>query len=119
MILLNLSIKVNRDRREELVQTVRSLYRELCGKNGLVNHGLYGDLEDDNSLLVVQEWETKVDLDAHLGSDTFRVLMGALSVLTESRRIRFDTVSRQAGEEVIDSLRDAWSNEKREATRFT
>lgn len=102
MVIVSVRMTVSPDRRDELVQTIRCLYGgERARIKGLVEHRVYRDMDEENALRMLQEWETGDDLDEHLGSDTFRVFMGALNVLTESREIRFRSVSERAGQEAV------------------
>jgi hypothetical protein len=46
-----------------------------------VAFNIYIDAVDENSSLLVSEWDTEADLNRHLGSDDFAVLRGAVAAL--------------------------------------
>ena len=106
MIIFTVTINVLQDRQKELIQTVRSLSKAVSSEKGFVDQGMYRNLEDENSILMVEQWETKDDLDEHLRSHSFGVLMGALNVLAVSWDVRFNMVSHSVGEEAILAARE-------------
>ena len=83
--------------REEFIQTVRSLREELKHAQGLTKSELYQDVDDANIFQLVEEWLTQDDLNNHLQSEQFQVLIGALKVLSEQAEIRYRLDSRQWG----------------------
>ncbi len=91
MILLTVRMTLSPDRCEELVQTIHSLYPEGHAIKGLRNHRVFRDHEDENTLRLMQQWDNREELDEHMGTDTYRILMGALDVLTESREMQCET----------------------------
>ena len=60
-------------------------------------------MENDNALCVLEQWATQSDLDAHLRSDNFRLLRGALKLLNGPAQMRFHSVSRTLGEEAVEA----------------
>ncbi|MEW6441590.1 MAG: antibiotic biosynthesis monooxygenase family protein [bacterium] len=54
-----------------------------CGK-GVLCHVL----EDENDFHLMQEWDSRPELDAYLGSKDFHALLGAMKVLGEAREVR-------------------------------
>jgi quinol monooxygenase YgiN len=55
------------------------------------------DIEDKNVFRLVEDWETREDLDAHLKSDRFSVLLGTKSLLHEPPHVEIHTVSHSEG----------------------
>jgi quinol monooxygenase YgiN len=82
-------LRVYSKAREEFLQTFRSLSDELKGTQGLKKIELYQDVDDANAFHLAEEWITQDDLNKHLDSERFRVLMGALKVLSEEAEIRY------------------------------
>jgi len=54
---------------------------------------------------LIQEWETREDLDDHLKSDRFSVLLGTKSLLCEAPHIEIHTVSHSEGMETVKAAR--------------
>jgi quinol monooxygenase YgiN len=91
MILMNLRMKVLPEKRKELFQTVSSLVDSIRTEKGCISCNAYFSTEDKNELCLFGEWKTMEDLDAHLQSEPFKVLLGAMSLLKESHELAFYT----------------------------
>jgi quinol monooxygenase YgiN len=49
---------------------------------GCLSHHVFQDIEDENVFSLMDEWETREDLEYLLRSDRFGVLLGTKSLLT-------------------------------------
>jgi hypothetical protein len=65
----------------------------------------YNSRGGDNLPTSIEEWETREDLDDHIKSDRFSVLLGTKSLLCEPPQIEIHTVSNSEGMETIDAVR--------------
>jgi len=61
----------------------------------------YQSIEDENRLFLLEEWDTKENLKSHQKSNRFKVLRGAMNLLTEPYEMTFHTVSKSTGMERI------------------
>ena len=68
-------------KQKEFLQTVTQLLEPIKSAKGCVSFHVYIDAVDENSSLLVSEWETEADLNRHFGSDDFAVLRGAVAAL--------------------------------------
>lgn len=82
MIVNTTRISVQPDKRTEFFQTVDRLVDPIKSAKGCRTFHFYLDATDENSTLLVSEWETQVDLDNYLESDDFAILRGAITVLS-------------------------------------
>lgn len=105
MIVSSTKISVIPENRKEFLQTLVSLIGRVRNEKGCVSHNVYQDVEDENAFIIIEEWETQADLDNHLRSDRFGVLLGALSLLSETPEIRFNTLAQTAGIEGLKAIR--------------
>jgi hypothetical protein len=55
-------------------------------------------MEDENELRILEEWDTRKNLNNHLKSDCFRVLRGAMNLLREPYEMLFHTVATEKKE---------------------
>ena len=69
------------DKRREFLQTIGRLLDPIKTAKGCRTLDFYLDAADENSTLLVSEWETERDLNNYLRSDDFAVLRGAIRVL--------------------------------------
>jgi quinol monooxygenase YgiN len=81
MIVNTTRITVQPDKRREFLQTIGRLLDPIKTAKGCRTFDFYLDAADENSTLLVSEWETERDLNNYLRSDDFAVLRGAITVL--------------------------------------
>ena len=81
MIINTTRITVQPEQRTELFQTIGRLVEPSKDAKGCRAFRFYLDTADQNSSLLVSEWETESDLDNYLHSDDFAILRGAIRVL--------------------------------------
>jgi len=83
MILFIMRMKVLAEKRKELSQTVVSLIGSLRTEKGCRRCEFYRSMENENQLCILQEWDTRKNLNSHLKSERFKVLRGAMNLLQE------------------------------------
>ena len=75
-------ITVHPEKRIELAQTITRLLQPVKNIKGCQTFDFYLEAADENSLLLISEWETESDLDDYLRSNDFAILRGAIKVLS-------------------------------------
>ena len=88
----------------ELSQAIASLSGSIGMEKGCRRCDFYQSIEDENRLLLLEEWDTQEDLMAHLESEHFRVLRGAMNLLKEPQEMMIHTVSHPTGMEEMDKF---------------
>jgi len=83
MILFIIRMKVLAEKRKELSQTIALLIGSLRTEKGCRRCDFCRSMEDENELCILEEWDTRENLNSHLKSEHFRVLRGAMSLLQE------------------------------------
>jgi quinol monooxygenase YgiN len=106
MIVSMMKMNVHPDNRKELLQTLCSLTQSTRKKKGCIGHHVYQDVEDENIFFFKEQWESLGDLENHLRSDGFSVLLGAMSLLIEPPRFELNEVKVTSGMEVIRAARE-------------
>jgi quinol monooxygenase YgiN len=101
MILVILRMKVLPEKRRELSQTMASLSGSIRKEKGCKRCDFCSSIEDENRLFLLEEWDTRENLMAHLKSKHYRVLLGAMSLLREPYERIFHTVIHPKGMEAI------------------
>jgi quinol monooxygenase YgiN len=114
MIVVSLRVLVPPENRRELLQTIRSLLNPISNQTGCLGSHCYVEVGDNAAVCLIEEWETQTDMDNHMRSDIFAVLLGALNLLKGRSEIEFKVLSLQAGIETVDAARgkiDPWNSE--------
>ena len=92
------------EKHQEFIQTVRMVNEKIKQEKGLVKVTLFQDVDNSSRFNLLEEWETQDDLDYHTRSENFRVLLGALKVLSEHSEIRYNLKSNRPGKAKILKL---------------
>lgn len=82
MIVNTTRITVPAEKRTEFLQTIGRLLEPSKRAKGCRTFDFYLDASDENSSLLVSEWDTEIDLNNYLQSYDFSVLKGAITVLS-------------------------------------
>ncbi|MCW2582665.1 MAG: antibiotic biosynthesis monooxygenase family protein [Klenkia sp.] len=69
------------DGRADLVALLVEAARASRQEQGNLSYAFHADLEDPNALVSVEEWETREDLDRHMGTPGLAALLQALPPL--------------------------------------
>ncbi len=103
-ILVTLKMIVQPERRRDLLETMRGMLEPARVERGCLSYHLYQDVEDRNTLVLVEEWETQKDMENHIRTDNQRRLLVLMDLLREQPELRFNTVSHTAGMELIEDV---------------
>lgn len=105
MVVATIRVLVPQNKRQEMFQTLESLTESIRNQPGCLNYHFYVEIGNENSMCVVEEWDSLEDLEAHILSRDFSVLFGALNLLQGPKNVEFTLLSRTGGLEVIDEVR--------------
>lgn len=103
MIVSSTKISVPSENRKEFLQTLNLLIGRIRYEKGCIRYNAYQDVENQNVFIIVEEWKTQADLDKHLRSDKFGVLLGALKLLSDTPEIKFSMMAQTTE---IEALRE-------------
>ena len=105
MIVLRITMNVIPEKQMEMMQTLLSMIEPTTKEVGCLSYGVFNDIEDECLFSLLQEWETREDLDHHLASHRFGALLGTKALLSEPIGIQILTVSQSEGMDAIHSVR--------------
>jgi quinol monooxygenase YgiN len=105
MIVVRIAMNVLPEKQKELVQTILSMIGPMEKEAGCLSCALFCNVEDKNLLNLFEEWQTRKDLDRHLRSEMFSVLLGTKSLLCDPSQIQIHTVSHSEGMETVKAAR--------------
>ena len=93
MIVNTTRITINPENRNEFFQTIRLLLDPIRLEKGCVGYRFFVDATDENSSLLLGEWQTREDWTNHLRSRDFAILLGVLTILGSPAGIEFRLLS--------------------------
>ena len=106
MIVVTSRMIARPEAQEEFLKALRGMLEPTRVEARCRNYYFYQDVENKNAFILVEEWETKADLDCHIHKDSYRKLLALMDLLSEPPEIKFNTVSHASGMEYIAEVLD-------------
>ena len=75
MIDATIKMTVSREKRKEVLQTLTAILGPIRREKGCLSCNCYVDVEAETTILFKEEWQSGEDLDTHLRSVLFGVLV--------------------------------------------
>ena len=97
MIIVRIAMYSLPEKQKEVMQTLLSMAESTVKEKGCLSHQVLRDIEDENVFSLLDEWETREDLDQYIRSAKFGVMLGTKSLLCEPPNIQIHTVSDSEG----------------------
>lgn len=92
MVGFEILVQVDREKRHEFLQACELLSKTEGRNLACTSQTLYEAIGESNTFLWVEHWSESKAMSAHLASERFRVLLGAIEVLGELGALRKMTI---------------------------
>jgi len=112
VIIVRITMKALMEKRTEMMQTLLSMIEPAGKEKGCLSYDVFCDMEDNHVFSLIEEWEAREDLDRHIRSERFSVLLGTKSLLERPSEIKIHTVSHSEGAEAVNALRGKGTSKK-------
>jgi len=109
MIVVSITMNPLPEKQLEVMQTLLSMIEPTSKEAGCLSYNVFCDIEDRNCFSLLEQWETREDLDHHIATHRFGALLGIKTLLSEPLKIQIHTVSRSEGMEAIHATRNKGS----------
>ena len=106
MIVITITMNVIPGKQLEMMQTLISMIEPTAKEAGCIIYSVFGDIKDKNRFCLLVEWKTRKDLDHHLASHRFGVLLGTKALLREPLEIQIFTISHSEGMDAVHKIRN-------------
>jgi len=93
------------EKKKEILQTLISVLETAENERGNLSYNIFSDIEDSNLFSLISEWDNRHDLNRHMRSDRFSVLLGTKSLLSEPLKIQILTVAASEGIQAVADVR--------------
>lgn len=110
MIIVRIVMNALPEKQKEVMQTLVSMIEPTGKEKGCLSYEVFSDIEDRNVFSLIEEWETRDDLNRHLRSNRFGVLLGTKGLLCKPPKIQIHTCSHSEGMEAIHAAREKESH---------
>ena len=105
MIIVRITMNAFIDKQTEVMQTLLSMIEPTENVVGCLSCNVSRNIEDKKVFSLIEEWKNREDLNDHIKSDRFSVLLGTKSLLCEPPQIEIHTVSKSEGMETVNATR--------------
>jgi quinol monooxygenase YgiN len=93
------------DRRGAVLEVLRSIQGPVRAQSGCAACEIYAEQGPEPAIVLVERWESESELEAHLRSENYRRILGAIELSGGPPEVRFDMVSASEGMERIERSR--------------
>ena len=107
MVTVTLRIKVPHKRRQDFMNSAKLILGPTRIQSGCLSCRLYQDLDQPDAVFLVEEWESREDLDRHFNSEQCRIMLSLMEASDQFPEIKINTVSKMEGLEAIEAARRA------------
>ncbi len=105
MNIVTLRIKVPRERRRDFMDSAQLIVEPTRIQPGCISCRLYQDSDEPDVVLLVEEWESRKELDRHINSDQYRIILSLMEASDQFPEIKLNTISKTEGLEAIEAVR--------------
>jgi quinol monooxygenase YgiN len=105
MVVVIFQIKVASTHRAEILELIRPIIGPTEAQPGCLLCRLYSETEDDDSLVLLQEWKSREDLNKFVLSRDFKRVMAAMDLASQVPEFSVNTVASKLGWELVEKLR--------------
>jgi quinol monooxygenase YgiN len=95
---------VKPDRRVDLLKAMVGMLEPVRVEKGCLGYSLCEDVENKNGFLLLEEWASQVDIERHIAQENQRRLLSLMDLLSEEPVIRYYTVTKTMGMDLIKQV---------------
>jgi quinol monooxygenase YgiN len=106
MIVGTLRILPAPHRRAEVLEVFHAVQGPVLTQPGCAACHIYEEQGPERAVVLVEMWESQAALEAHLRSEAYRRVLGAIELSGSPPEVRFDHVSATEGMELIERSRN-------------
>jgi quinol monooxygenase YgiN len=104
MVVVTLRIKTASTHRAEIVELIQPIVGPTETQPDCLLCRLYSETDDDDALVLLQEWQSQEGLYKFIRSRDFKRVLAAMDLASRPPEISFNTVSSKQGYELIEKL---------------
>jgi len=105
MYVVTLCINVPPKRHKDFMEAIHS-FLEPCRVQPGCNHcSFYQEFDNSDSVILLQEWDSRDALEKHLKSREFRIILSIIDLSDLAPVYKLHTVSKIEGLEAVETLR--------------
>lgn len=115
MHLFVLRLRLQPEKRNEVIQIFRSLVGPTLVKPGCLSCGIYSNVDHDDNVILIEKWKTQEKLEQRIRSEDFKKILFAMDCAIEPPEMQFSSVDSPDGIDVIRKIRGEQIRTREEA----
>ena len=104
MLLASVRLTVSDRHRSDVLRTLRILRGRTTAKAGCLAFDVSEEI-DSKVLSITERWATRNDLNAHIRSADYKLLLAVIDLAADSPEIRFEVARALGGLDVVSAVR--------------
>jgi quinol monooxygenase YgiN len=105
MIIVKILMNALPEKRKEVFQTLLSRIDSIRQQKGCQCYHVFQDIENENGFCLIEYWENREELENHMRSPAYGVLLGTKFLLKEPHDFQVHTVLNTEGKELVDAVK--------------
>jgi quinol monooxygenase YgiN len=105
MVISSVKVELPAEKYFDAIKLIRPILGPTSVKSGCFSINLYQDTDDSNIFMLLEKWETLSDLEDHIRSREYRNVLELMDISKTEPEIKFDTISKSEGFELIQALK--------------
>lgn len=104
--MVTLWVRVPHQRRNSFLDAARSVVGPCRVQPGCTSCHFYQELDEPDSLILIQEWENRESLNHYMRSDEYRTILSLMESADETPKFSLNTITKIEGLEAIEEVRN-------------
>jgi quinol monooxygenase YgiN len=105
MIVCTIALTLSEKDRRKVISSLLPLVGSTRVQPGCQVCSMLTDVDDPRVLVLWEEWDTRENLDRHLRSSDYRLVLAAMELSQDAPQMNFNSVNTRSGIEVVEAAR--------------
>ena len=105
MIVCTITLTVSEKDRRKVISSLLPMIGSTRVQPGCQVCSMLTDVDDPRVLVLWEEWDTQKNLERHLRSSDYRLVLAAMDLSRDAPQINFNSVDTRSGIEVVEAAR--------------
>jgi quinol monooxygenase YgiN len=113
MVLATIRMMIPPKKHDEALRILRSMGEQNRIRRGCLSCRIYKDAEEENVFVFEEMWRSEEEFKNHLRSNEYDRLLLVMEMALQNPEIKFSTITRQSGIEMIEKARSSIGKHER------
>lgn len=112
MIRSSIRMRIPVEKESEALDILSSITEQVQYEPSCISCRIYRSADEPHAIMIEELWKTREDLQRHLRSDTYRLILLVIEMAESPPEIRFDSILCSTGLELIENERNRPENQE-------